>query len=101
MTFQAMLQHNEGPKTKTLLRHSLTLSRQRSSRRQEEFVTTLVNSVATKNKANGKKNKNKTKNFTTWKGLAQQMRREINEDMLKQCRDIMKCRRKKFYHNTI
>ena len=44
---------------------------------------------------------------TTFKTLSRQMKREINEDTLKQCRDIeidchdiKSCRRKKFYCDT-
>ena len=65
-------------------------------------VTTFDNYVATKNRANGKKNF-----VTMFKTVSRQIKREINKDTLKQCRDIEtdchdieNCRRKKFYRNT-
>ena len=60
---------------------------------KKNFVTTFT--VATKNKANDKK-----KFVTAFKTLSRQMKREINEDTLKQCCNIENCIRKKFYHDT-
>ena len=104
-----MSQHNGSLKAEVLSRHLITLSRHCMRRAPEEAlefcrdietniatkqrmeckknVATSDNSVATKNKANGRKT------------LSRQMKREINEDTLKQCRDIKNYRRKKFCHD--
>ena len=68
----------------------------------QKNLATFDYSFATKNRANGKKTFVMT--FIT---LSRQMKREINEDTLKQCRNIEidyhnieNCKRKKFCRDT-
>ena len=68
----------------------------------QKNVATFDNSIATKNRANGKKTLSRR-----LKLCRNRMKREINEDTLKQCRDIEtdccdieNCKRKKLCHDT-